>query len=166
MGNWYVLRARDELMTADFLREANFMAYVPCEIVERKVCRKKTWVPRPLWPGYVFVHCSDQAFSAVRAIGSSEDFVRYTDPLGVRVPLRLPHGALIPVILAEACGDFDNSRQPPPWEPARGDAVMIGAGLWRGYLGEILSIGNNKKALVSFMGVKKEFLMGDLELAA
>ena len=68
MTDWYALSSGDELFTADMLREANYPAYVPCETVNRKVKRVEVPIRRPLLPGYVFVFCSEAAFSAVRGI--------------------------------------------------------------------------------------------------
>lgn len=164
--SWYALKSRDELFTADMLRQAGYLAYVPCETVERKVNRRLAWIQRPICPGYLFVHCSEGSFGAVRAVGSAEDFIRGApDALGVRHPIRLANNALVPVVLAEAYGDFDHSRQPPPWEPSRHDTVRITAGLWKGYLGTITSIGK-KKVLVETKWCKLEIPAGELELAA
>ena len=99
-------------------------------------------------------------------IGASSDFVRNLDPVtGDIVPMRLAPNALVPILLAEICGELDYTREPAPWVPARGDPIRVIGGLWRGYLGSIVSVGK-RKLVVSFKGVRKEFAPGDLELAA
>lgn len=163
--NWYALKSRDELLTADMLRQANYLAYVPCETVKRERGRLKGLMSRPLFPGYVFVNCSSEGFSAVRAIGAADDFVRFTNPAGDRVPLRLPAGALLPIIWAEIAGEFDRTKTPPPWNPTRHDAVRITRTMWQGYLGQIVSIGN-RKITVDLGKFRKEFTFDDLELVA
>ena len=174
MVHWYALRVGDALLTADFLREANYVAYAPCERVERRRGRRKDIISRPALPGYVFVLCAPDSFRAVLGIGETEDFIRYTNDAGARVPLRLPADALVPIILAELFGDFDHTRTPKPWEPKRGDAVKIAAGLWSGYVGSILSLGK-KKHIIELLfdprggklpGSKAEFVPHEVAPAA
>lgn len=125
MSQWYALKTRDELFTADMLRQAGYPAYVPCEVVALIRGKKSREIRRPAAPGYLFVNCTEASFTAVRAIGASDDFVRCTDASGVRVPLRLAANALVPILLAEMFGDLDGTRQPAAWEPRRGDRVKL-----------------------------------------
>lgn len=163
--SWYALKSRDELFTSNMLREANYLTYVPCERLERRLGRRMVTVERPVYPGYVFVCCEPEAAEAVRAIGSSTDFVRYANEAGVKVPLRFNAADLAPIVWAELFGDLDRTRVPPPWEPKRNDRIRVASGLWRGYLGSIISVGN-KKLLVQIERAKLEFSASDLELAA
>lgn len=165
MTAWYCLKSRDELFTADMLRDAGYPAYVPCERHSRRLGRKMRQVVRPIMPGYIFVACTEEAFSAVRAIGAANDFVRYLRPDGVYWPLRLPANALAPVLLAEACGEFDYTREPPPGLFSRGDEIRVKRGLWQGYVGKIVSVGKGR-AVVSIKGAKLTLKADALELVA
>lgn len=163
--NWYCLTCSEELFTVQMLREANYEAWTPFEVLERKLGRKVKRIERALFPGYVFVFCTDLAFRAVQAIGGAEDFVRFTNLAGERVPLRMPENALVPAVLAQLYGDFDHTKTPPPWEPKRGDPVRVKAGKMRGYLGAILSIGKSK-TIIKTEWCNLTIPTSDLELAA
>lgn len=165
MKSWFCLRSTDELFTVHMLREANYTAYVPCETIMRQRGRLKGPMKRPVLRGYVFVHCAPEGFTAVRAIGAAEDFLRYTNPMGERVPLRFRPEDLAPIIWAELFGDLDHTRTPAAWQPRRGDTVRVSGTMWKGYLAKIVSVGK-KKVTVDLGNCRKEFLAGDLELAA
>jgi transcription antitermination factor NusG len=164
MSQWYALKTRDELFTVEMLRTAGYCAYVPCETVAKQRGNQTRRIPRPAVPGYLFVNCTPEAFTAVRAIGSSDDFVRCTNLAGERVPLRLAPNALVPLILAELFGDLDHTRQPAKWTPRRADRVRLTKTMWQGYVGSIVSVGKGK-VLVD-LGWRVEVPADGVELAA
>lgn len=144
MTAWYCLKSRDELFTADMLRDAGYAAYVPVATAKKRRGKIERLIRTPVARGYVFVQCSPESFAAVRSIGASTDFVRYIGPDGVRVPCRLPANALVPLVLAEMCGEFDGTKKPVDWKPAIGDPVRLKMTVWQGYVGKITSVGKRK----------------------
>lgn len=166
MKHWYALRSRDELVTAAFLAEAGYAAYVPCEIVHRRVAGKLVPHRRPLVRGYVFVHCSELALGVVRAIGASEGFICYASLFGEKIPRPLAPNDLVPLILAELFGEFDHTREPKAWTPSRGDMVRIVRGRWQGFIGRIISVGRRRDAIIDAKWCRMNVQTKDLEAVA
>lgn len=161
MTHWYALKSRDELFTADMLREAGYAAYVPCERLSRKRGRVLREHNRPVMPGYVFVMCPEDALSIVRYIGNSYDFVRS----GANQPQRIPTAHLAPIVWAETFGELDYTRKHERAEFTPGDDVRVKRGLWAGYVGQIISVGS-RKTLVEIKGAKLTLRPDLLEFAA
>lgn len=162
--NWYALKSRDELFTADMLRTAGYLAYVPCETVAKARGNQVRKLRRVAVPGYLFVYCSPETFTAVRAIGASDDFVRCANEAGERAPMRLGANDLVPILLSEMFGDLDHTRKPKTWEPRRHDKVRLIKTMWQGYIGRIVSVGKGK--LVVDLGWRFEIPADGVELAA
>lgn len=149
---WYALQSADSRRTANYLREANYAAYVPCERFKRVICRIKRDVHRPLFQGYVFVRCSRDALSIVRTIGISHGYAMKTLSDGVKVPAEIPESFVVEMLVSEMFGEFDRTREPAAYEPAKGDRVKITAGMWQERIGRIL--------WVSAKGVKVDLDIG------
>lgn len=135
--------------------------YVPCETVERRLGRKMQAVRRPVWPGYIFIHCAPSQFRAVLDVEGVYDFVRAD-----RTPVVLAANALVPVLLAEMFGELDYTRKPAEWRPERGDRVRVKSGKWKGYLGRVLSLSKNKAIMELETWGKLTVDPGALEAAA
>ena len=134
---WYAVRTvcRRELTIAEDIRRLGFPAWTPVVITEREP--EKREVRRALLDGYVFTACGPFGFRSVAAVDGVVAFLRGLTPAGQRYPLALPENDLAPLMLAEACGAYDR-REPDKPGLQRGDVVRITAGLWRGYLGQLL----------------------------
>ena len=134
---WYAVRTvcRRELTIAEEIRRLGFPAWTPVLITERGPDKRE--VRRALLDGYVFTACGPFGFRTVAAVDGVVAFLRGWTADGRRYPLEVPHGELGPFIAAEARGDFDR-RAPVRPGLNQGDVVRITAGLWRGYLGQLL----------------------------
>lgn len=163
---WYCIRTmrRAELSLVEELRALGFTAYVPCETHDRKIRGRKERVTIPAYGGFAFVECDPTNFAE---IGGCEGFWRFVCYQGSADPARMPCGALMGVFLAELFGDLDYTRAPPPWKPARGDAVAIRSGMWQGRLARIISVGKRQSLLEPLVGYGRWNVPNDaLELAA
>lgn len=143
---WYALTARDPADAARRLRRDGYTAYCPHERITRRRGRKAEDIERPLWMGYFFARCEDYQLGAALVIADANDFIRYTDPNGARMPLRLPDDALVSVVLAEAYGVFNHTRPgiDERYRPAPGDKVRIVSSLWKEHLGKVLTTTRHK----------------------
>ena len=150
MTAWYCLRVwtRRELDVAMALTDAGLFAYVPQETVlipRGTVERPHT---RPAAPGYVFVHCEPSDFAKIRAVDGVFSFVLTTLPDGSRTPARMPALALLGLFLAEAFGQLDQTRfRPAAYKPRRNDRVRVVGGMWKGWIGRIISVGKRKTSI-------------------
>ena len=146
--NWYCLSSFDAVASAVLLRREGFVAYCPQEQVTRRRGRKVSDIKRAIWPGYLFTCCEPDRLGAALVLGDCMDFLRYTDASGVRGPLRMQPGALVPIILAEMFGALDfTDKTPAQYRPAKGDKVRITAGVFRDYLARVTSVQNKTVSL-------------------
>lgn len=76
MNRWYVAytQANKELEALNHLTRQGFKAYLPRHLKLRRHARKTDWVPRPLFPRYLFIKM-DQSMVAWRAINSTRGVV-------------------------------------------------------------------------------------------
>lgn len=125
-------------------------AYAPAETHRRRP--DKPPIRRPLIPGYVFVWCEPHDLASVHALAMINGFVRRG---GDMMPATLPPDALAPLLLAELFGAFDHDPPARAYRPKRGDHVMVNAGMWRGYIGRILSLSQRVVTLKLDRGVGK-----------
>jgi transcription antitermination factor NusG len=159
--NWYAISAWASQLDGVLkeLRSQRVDYYVPSETVERRVGRRMVVTNRPVWPGYVFLHCQPGAFGGVLCIDGVYDFIRGEN----REPVKLWADALVPVVLAEIFGDLDYTRnREVVYRPQRGDKVRIRSGKWKGYLGSVLSL-SKRKALLETPWCKLEIEHDALE---
>lgn len=148
MNNWFCLSSYDPTTSATLLREAGYVAYCPQERVTRRRGRKTQDVTRPVWPGYLFIRCEATQLGAALILGKAFDFIRYTDAQGVRSPLRMASGVLVPIILAEAFGALDfTDKTPPAYRPSKGDRVKLTSGKFVGYFARIMAVSKNRAKL-------------------
>ena len=164
--NWYCIATarRAELSLVDELRAIGLVAYTPCEIHDRKIAGRRQRVTVPAMRGYVFVFCDPSDFAAV---GDCEGFWRFVRYVGSETPAKMARGALMDVFLADLFGELDHTRQPEAYKPTRGDAVVIKSGMWRGYIGRIISVGKRKSLLQPLDGFGRWEVQNEvLELAA
>lgn len=138
MTAWFVLRTgwRREAGVIDAARKLGFPTWAPFEVWERGRARRE--VRRPLLEGYVFTACGPFGFGQVAAIDGTAGFLRALHPDGVRRPASVARDDLVPLILAELCGAFDH-RAPVKPVLAVDSQVRVTAGLWRGYLGQLVA---------------------------
>jgi transcription antitermination factor NusG len=162
---WYALAAwNNQVMDVRAeLVGLGVLSYVPCETVERRVGRKVLPVRRPVWPGYLFVHCAPEDFGAVMDVDGVYDFVRESTER--RRPVALGPNDLAPVVLAELFGDLDYTRREKEYKPQRGQRVKVKSGKWKGYFGSILSVAK-RKSLVETQWCKLEIEAEHLQLDA
>jgi transcription antitermination factor NusG len=164
--NWYCLSSFDAVASATLLRREGFVAYCPQEQVTRRRGRKVSDIKRAIWPGYLFTCCEADRLGAALVLGDCMDFLRYTDASGVRGPLRLKDGSLVPIILAEMFGALDfTDKTPAQYRPAKGDRVRITAGVFRDYLARVTSVSKNVAKLEVEKGGRMTARLGEMEAA-
>lgn len=166
---WYCIRTerRAELSLVAELRALGLMAYVPVEIHDRRVRGRIVRDARPAFQGYAFVECEPADHGQVLACEGAFDFVRCHGGGEGAKPARMPAYALLGVVLAEMFGDLDYTREPEPYRPARGDAVVVTKGMWKGRIARIISVGKRDTLLEPIDGVGRwKVSTGALELAA
>ena len=165
--NWFCLSSYDPTTSATLLREAGYVAYCPQERVTRRRGRKTQDVTRPVWPGYLFVHCFSDELGGALKVGQAFDFIRYTDDHGDRVPLAMVRNALVPIILAEAFGALDfTDKTPPAYRPSKGDRVKLTSGKFVGYFARIMAVSKNRAKLEVEKGGRMSVAIQALEEAA
>ena len=148
MTPWYALRTimRREQSVAAGIRQLGFPAWAPVVITERGKERRETRTA--LIPGYVFTACGPFGFSRVGRHPDALGFLRGLTPTGERRPLAMPHDDLVPLVLAELCGDLDH-RIPAKPLLEDGAEVRVNAGMWRGYMGRLLHQAAGRKVVVA-----------------
>ena len=59
---WYVIRTKPcrEFVAQTHFEQQGYTTYLPHTITTRKHARKISKVPRPLFPGYIFLHLSPE----------------------------------------------------------------------------------------------------------
>ena len=165
--NWFVLSSFDAPETVTLLRRAGYIAYCPHERITRRRGRKVQDITRPIYPGYLFIHCEPTQLGAALIVGQAYDFIRYTDATGVRCPLRLADNVLAPIVLAEMFNALDfTDKTPPAYRPAKGERVKVSGSKWKGYIGRVLSVSKRKAKLDVEGGGRLEVDLRELEAAA
>lgn len=153
MSQWYAIRTatRQEFKAQEGLREQGFVVYLPCETLIRRLGGAKEPVRRPLFVGYMFVHCEPQSWSVVRDTQYVHEFVKVMTGQGAQ-PAPFPTFVIAEVFWQELTGAFDRTKSPAAWRPARGDKATVVGGKWgaMNYIGTILSLTTNgRRALIS-----------------
>ena len=165
--NWFVLSSFDAPETVTLLRRAGYIAYCPHERITRRRGRKVQDITRPIYPGYLFIHCEPTQLGAALIVGQAYDFIRYTDATGVRCPLRLADNVLAPIVLAEAFNALDfTDKTPPAYRPAKGDRVKLTSGKFVGYFARIMAVSKNRAKLEVEKGGRMSVAIQALEEAA
>ena len=163
---WFCLSSYDPTTSATLLREAGYVAYCPQERVTRRRGRKTQDVTRPVWAGYLFIHCEPTQLGAALIVGQAYDFIRYTDATGVRCPLRLADNVLAPIVLAEAFNALDfTDKTPPAYRPAKGERVKLTSGKFSGYFARIMAVSKNRAKLEMEKGGRMSAEIRALEAA-
>jgi len=163
---WFCLSSYDPTTSATLLREAGYVAYCPQERVTRRRGRKTQDVTRPVYPGYLFIHCEATQLGAALILGKAFDFIRYTDATGVRCPLRLADNVLAPIVLAEAFNALDfTDKTPAAYRPAKGERVRLTSGKFSGYFARIMAVSKNRAKLEMEKGGRMSAEIKTLEAA-
>ncbi len=88
MRRWYAVQCkpRMELWARTNLWDRGFEVYLPQYLKLRRHARRRDWVPRPLFPGYLFVRADlkagdKRAVNAASGVGRMVSFGTYTPPL-------------------------------------------------------------------------------------
>lgn len=155
MSTWYAVRAatRREGTAFDGLTERGFSVFLPMVTLWRRQRRGgDEKVQRPLFPGYMFVLCSEQDFPDIQGVEAVHQFVRYVknDEL---TPMPIPLAAVIEMQAAERLGEFDYTRTiKPQYRPKKGEKVKVIAGPWQSFIGKVLDTPTGKRALVMIEG--------------
>lgn len=165
--NWFVFSSFDAPETVTLLRRAGYIAYCPHERITRRRGRKVQDITRPIYPGYLFIHCEPTQLGAALIVGQAYDFIRYTDATGVRCPLRLADNVLAPIVLAEAFNALDfTDKTPPAYRPAKGERVKLTSGKFSGYFARIMAVSKNRAKLEMEKGGRMSADVRLLEAAA
>lgn len=176
---WYVARvmnAHTKSASAE-LDALGLPFYVPQETVDRRLGREVRQIKRPVWPGYVFIQCSEADMPAVGMIEGVTGFVRAHAVIDVRGvptevywPVALRDNDLSPIMQAEIMGELDFTRaakeaREPRSKIEEGDRVKVRSGKWKGYLARVIATAK-RKIVVETDWCKMEFKPEELELAS
>ena len=132
MKRWYAVHSqpRMELWARTNLWDRGFEVCLPRYLKQRRHARRREWVPRPLFPRYLFVHADLEA-GARRAVASAPG-VSYIVSFGEHAP------ALADEVIAELRGREDEDgliRLDRPSEFRRGDQLRICDGAFSDRIG-------------------------------
>jgi transcription antitermination factor NusG len=138
---WYALSTapRQERTVSAGLAERGYAFFLPMETVHQGSPPQLHM--EPLWPGYVFVLCSPEDFADVVGVETSPSFVRYVRADGVAWPVVFPAQVILGLQIQERAGAYDRTRdhRPPAFRPRKGDAVLITAGDYYGFVATVLA---------------------------
>ena len=170
MANWFCLSSFDPVTSAGLLRQAGYVAYCPQAQVTRWKGRKASAKPVdatvPLWPGYLFTYCEVNHLGAALVLGRANDFLRYTDSMGSRGPLRLRDGDLTDIVVNELLGGLDfRDKTPVAYQPVKGERVRIKSGMWANHFARITAVKGGKSKLDLEKGGKMTAKVEILEAA-
>ena len=131
------------------LNRQGFRTFCPLSLETRRAGPRFKTVPRPLFPGYVFV-VLDVTQGQWRAVNSTVGVTKLVS-FGAR-PAEVPRGLVEQLVLQ--CGD--DGMLLPPEELAPGDAILISYGPFAGLRAQVERIDADQRVwvLLEFMGQK------------
>jgi transcription antitermination factor NusG len=139
---WLVLRTRSHRESAveDDLNERQINAYLPRQQVVKRVKNRKVVVPKPLFPGYVFVQPRIDQFERIRYIRGSCGLV-----LVGNKPAQMPERDLEAVRLLVSSGvPLDVNQRLIP-----GQRVEVRSGPFMGIQGELVRVKCEKRLVIN-----------------
>ncbi len=161
---WYAIRTvpRREMAAAEDLRELGVKAFVPVEIVKRRVGRGAgritiEEIEKPFFPSYLFAQAAMDVQSWLTIRGQRHVCEVLSAGIDGR-PTPVPDAAMRHLI---EHGPF---REPPPPPPRVGDVVQLSTGPFAGMMTKITKVdrGERISVLVQFMGADRSI---DLRLS-
>lgn len=141
MTHWYALctEPRRETVVAAGLAEREFPVFLPMQTDWRGQPQQRHM--EPLLPGYVFVLCELGDLAELRGIEGVQSLFRYVRGDGNLWPMEFPGRVVLGLQIEERAGTYDLTKlaRAPKYRPRKGDAVMIVAGDYYGFLATVLA---------------------------
>lgn len=142
---WYALytRSRYEKRTHLLLQEAGINAYLPLIKTWRVWSDRKKQVEVPLMPSYLFVHTDVSDHNTYYRILNTPGVVRFITFEGKAVAIPNTQIAALQRLNSEGVDMECMEGTPEPGTP-----VKVVSGPMKGFQGEVVSIGNNKRLIL------------------